>query len=91
VLFFSSLSIQYVLEFFLFLFIFRISLRNILKSSDVGVTTKKNTEAITIGDINLPRIIPNLYQILFNGFNIIELIIPKIKKIIEGINDQYLK
>ena len=37
-----------------------------------------------------PSNIPNLNQILLKGVNIDDFIIPKNKKIIETINDQYL-
>ncbi len=57
----------------------------------VGVTTKKNTKPITIGDIILPRSIPNLNHNKFNGVKRFELIKPKIKKINEIIKDQTLK
>ena len=43
-----------------------------------------------IGEIIFPRKIPNLNQRLLNGVNIFELIKPKIKKIIDKSNDQYL-
>ena len=56
----------------------------------VGVTTKKNTIPITIGDIKFPNIIPILNQILFKGVKIFDFISPKIKKIAEMTNDQYL-
>ena len=45
---------------------------------------------MTIGDTNLPKRIPNLNQILFNGVNTFEFINPKIKKIIAIIRDQIL-
>ncbi len=66
------------------------SLLNSLKKKDVGVTTRKNTKPITIGETIFPNNIPNLYQILFNGFNNLELFSPKIKKIKEITIDQYL-
>ena len=56
----------------------------------VGVTTKKNTIPITIGDIKFPNIIPILNQILFKGVKIFDFINPKIKKITEMTSDQYL-
>ena len=49
----------------------------------IGVITKKKIIPITIGDTIFPRSNPNLNQILFNGCNIFELFIPKIKNIIE--------
>ena len=58
--------------------------------NEVGVTTKKNIILITIGEITLPNNIPILNHILFKGVNIFEFNIPKIKKTIEIINDQYL-
>ena len=58
--------------------------------NEVGVTTKKNIILITIGEITLPNNIPILNHILFKGVNIFESNIPKIKKTIEIINDQYL-
>ena len=50
----------------------------------VGVTTKKNIIAIIIGEIYLPRIIPNLNQILFKGPSNLEFSKPNIKKIKEA-------
>ena len=49
----------------------------------MGVTTKKNIMLITIGEIKLPRNNPNLNQIKLRGLSNFELIIPKIKKIID--------
>ena len=48
----------------------------------VGVTTKKKTKPITIGDMKFPNNIPNLNQILFKGDNTDEFKRPKVKKII---------
>ena len=45
----------------------------------MGVTTKKNIIPIIIGEINLPKYIPNLNQILFKGVSNLELINPNIK------------
>ena len=56
----------------------------------MGVTTKKNIIPITRGEINLPKIIPNLNHNLFNGVKIFELKNPSIKKINEMIKDQTL-
>ena len=56
----------------------------------IGVTTKKNIILITIGEIILPKIIPNLNQSLLNGFNIFEFKSPNIKNIKEIIRDQIL-
>ena len=44
-----------------------------------------------MGETILPRSTPNLNQILFKGVKIFEFNNPKIKKIIEIINDQILK
>ena len=79
-------SIQYV--FFLFFFRLRISLPKNLINNPVGVTTKKKTKPMTIGETILPRNIPNLNQSLLNGVKIDELNKPKIKKIIDRIKDQ---
>ena len=57
----------------------------------MGVTTKKNTTPITIGDIIVPKKIPNLYHSLFNGVKNLEFKIPKIKKIDDKIKAQILK
>ena len=45
---------------------------------------------MTIGDTNIPKRIPNLNQILFNGVKTFEFNNPKIKKIIAIIRDQIL-
>ena len=45
---------------------------------------------MTIGDTTLPNKIPNLNQILFNGYKIDEFNRPKIKKIIAIITAQIL-
>jgi hypothetical protein len=45
---------------------------------------------ITIGEITFPNKIPNLDQILFNGYRIDEFNKPKIKKTIEAINTQIM-
>jgi len=57
----------------------------------MGVTTKKKIILITIGETICPKITPNLNQILFKGVKILEFINPKIRKIIEIINDHILK
>ena len=44
----------------------------------MGVTTKKKTKPITIGDTMFPKIIPNLNHNLFNGVRILELVNLKI-------------
>jgi hypothetical protein len=56
----------------------------------VGNITKKNTNAITIGEINLPNNIPNLNQMLFKGVSNLELKIPRTKNKIDNITDQIL-
>tara|TARA_B100001123_G_scaffold37893_1_gene39176 strand:- start:516 stop:809 length:294 start_codon:yes stop_codon:yes gene_type:complete len=48
---------------------------------EVGVTTRKKTIAITIGETKLPKKIPILNQILFNGVKIFEFINPRIRNI----------
>jgi len=53
----------------------------------VGVTTKKNINPITKGETIFPNNIPNLNQILFRGVSNFEFNKPKIKKIIDIIND----
>jgi hypothetical protein len=52
----------------------------------VGVITKKKIIPITNGEINFPKKIPNLNQIMFKGVKISDLINPKIRKINETIN-----
>ena len=49
----------------------------------MGVTTKKKTIPITIGETNFPKIIPNLNQSLFRGVKILELNNPNKRKIID--------
>ena len=56
----------------------------------VGVTTKKNTKPITIGEIKFPNSKPNLNQSLFKGLKILELINPSTKNIKDTSNDQIL-
>ena len=56
----------------------------------IGVTTKKKITPRTIGETNLPSKIPNLNQILFNGYKIEEFINPRIKKIIDKTTDHIL-
>ena len=46
----------------------------------MGVTITKKTIPITIGEIRFPSKIPNLNQILFNGFKMDEFNKPKFKK-----------
>tara|TARA_B100002052_G_C15465044_1_gene411665 strand:+ start:85 stop:399 length:315 start_codon:yes stop_codon:yes gene_type:complete len=62
----------------------------ILIKTPVGVTIKKNTIPITIGDINLPKNNPNLNQILFSGVRISEFNRPNKIKIRQIIKDQTL-
>ena len=57
---------------------------------EVGVTTKKNTIPITSGEIKFPNVIPILHHILFKGVKMFDFINPKIKKINEMTNNQYL-
>ena len=52
-----------------------------LKINEIGVTTKKKTKPITIGETIPPKIIPNLNHILFKGDKILEFNNPRIKKI----------
>ena len=56
----------------------------------MGVTTKKNIAPIMTGDIIIPRIIPNLNQILFKGDKILEFVIPKTRKIKDITKDHNL-
>ena len=46
-------------------------LNNLIKKP-VGVTIRKNIIPITIGEIILPKNIPNLNHIIFKGVNILE-------------------
>ena len=50
----------------------------------------KNIIHIISGEIILPKKIPNLNQILFNGVSAFEFRKPRIKKIKDIIRDQYL-
>ena len=56
----------------------------------IGVTAKKNIIPIINGVTILPNEVPNLNHSLFNGVNILELRIPKIKKIKDIKRDQIL-
>ena len=56
----------------------------------VGVTTRKKTIPMTIGEIIAPKIIPNLNQSKLSGVKSFEFINPKIKKTAETIADQIL-
>ena len=69
-------------------FKFNISLPNNLIIRPIGVTTKKNIIPKIIGDIILPKSIPNLNQILFKGDKRLELRTPKTKNIKDTIKDQ---
>ena len=71
-------------------FKFNKSFFKILIKIPVGVTIKKNITPIINGEITLPKIMPNLYQILFKGVNIGEFKTPKIKKKIATNIDQIL-
>ena len=48
-----------------------------------GVKTIKYTKNMTIGEIIIPKTSPNLIHILLSGDNNLELIKPRIKKVIE--------
>jgi len=84
-----SRCIQYVDACFILL-VFNKSLPNKRITMPIGVTTAKYTIPITIGEIIVPKRIPNLDHSLLNGFNNLELKIPKIKKIIDKTNDHSL-
>ena len=56
----------------------------------IGVTTQKNINPITSGEISFPNNNPNLNHKIFRGFNIIEFRKPRIKKIADIIKDQIL-
>ena len=84
-----SRLIQYVEAFFTLL-VFSKSLPLKRINIPIGVTTKKNTIPIIIGETIAPKKIPNLNQSLLSGVNNLELKIPKIKKIIDKINDHNL-
>ena len=84
-----SRFIQYVDVLFI-LFDFNKSFPKRRIITPVGVTTKKNTIPITIGETMRPKKIPNLNQSLFSGVNNLELITPKIRKIIDKTNDHNL-
>ena len=63
---------------------------NILTSIPMGVTTKKKTKPITIGDIIFPRKIQNWIQDLFKNVNKLGLIIVIIKNTKDKTTDQIL-
>ena len=56
----------------------------------MGVTTKKKTKPITIGDIIFPRKIPNWIHDLFKDINKLGLIIVIIKNTKDKTTDQIL-
>ena len=56
----------------------------------IGVTTKKNTIPITIGEIIFPKNKPNFIQNRLNGVRYFESKIPKIKNMKAAIIDQIL-
>ena len=84
----TCLVIQYV--FLLFFFNLSKSFFNSLIISPVGVTTRKKTKPITIGETNLPRRIPNLNHSKLSGVSIFEFNNPNIKNITERIIAQDL-
>ena len=55
-----------------------------------GVTTKKKTNPITIGEIKLPRNIPNLNHSILKGVKNFEFITPNKRKVSESNKDQSL-
>jgi len=67
------------------------SLPKIFINNEVGVTTKKKTNPITIGETIFPRVIPNLNQSLFKGVKIDEFSKPRIKNIKESMIDHILR
>ena len=89
VLLLSDFSTQY--DLFLSFLSFKISFLKIFMINEVAVTTVKKTTPIIIGDITVPRNIPNLNHSLLNGVKILEFKSPKIRKIIETIKDHILK
>ena len=56
----------------------------------IGVTIKKYTIPITMGETIEPKKSPNLNHSLFSGVNKLEFKIPKIKKTIDKANDHNL-
>ena len=56
----------------------------------VGVTTKKNTKPITIGETYLPNNIPNLNHNMFSGVKIFEFFNPSKRNADDIINDHIL-
>ena len=57
----------------------------------IGVTTKKNTIPMIIGDTIEPKRIPNLNHSLFNGVKNLEFKTPKTKKTKDKIKAHNLK
>ncbi len=57
----------------------------------IGVTTKKNTIPITMGDTIEPKRIPNLNHSLFKGVKNLEFKTPKTKKTKDKIKAHNLK
>ena len=57
---------------------------------DLNLEQRKNIIPIIIGETIFPKKIPNLNQSLFNGVSILELINPRIKKIIDIVRDHIL-
>ena len=84
-----SRFIQYVDVLFI-LFVFNKSFPKRRIIILVGVTTKKKTIPITIGETMEPNKIPNLNHSLFSGVNNLELRMPREKKIIDKANDHIL-
>ena len=84
-----SRFIQYVDVCFTLL-VFNKSLPKKRINIPIGVTTKKYTIPITIGETMKPKKIPNLNHSLFSGVNNLELRTPKIKKIIDKASDHNL-
>ena len=66
------------------------SLLNILISIPMGVTTKKKTKPIIIGDIIFPSKNPNLTHNLFKNVNKLGLIIVMIKNAKDTITEKIL-
>jgi hypothetical protein len=56
------------------------SLLNILNNNPIGVTTKKNKIAKTIGAIIFPKKFPNFIQAILKGVKILDFIIAKNRK-----------
>ena len=75
---------------FLLYFKFNKSFPKILIIKPIGVTTKKNINPITNGEIIFPKNIPNLNQILLRGVSILEFISPNIRKIKDTAKDHIL-